>query len=274
MTTLAEYRSSRELLNNLTLRELRSKYKRSFLGWIWSLLNPLANTLVYTVVFGVLFKAKPPEEGPSHLQVYALYLLCALLPWNFFQTSVMSSVGSLVGNGNLIKKTYFPRELLPASTVGAALVSHLIEMGLLLVVLLAFGDYWAIEWLPVTFVLILLVGVFGLGAGLLFSILNVYFRDIEHFLGIFFLLWLYATPIVYPPSTLQGHHLPGTHLGALEVLRVNPMTEMAALFRSTMFYGRAPDGWSLLYFAVWAFALFWVGLRVFGRMERRLAEEL
>ncbi len=274
MTTLAEYRSSRELLSNLTLRELRSKYKRSFLGWAWSLLNPLANTLVYTVVFGVLFGAKPPNGGPSHLKVYALYLLCALLPWNFFQASVMSSVGGLIGNGNLIKKTYFPRELLPASAVGAALVSHLIEMGLLLVVLLCFGDYWSLEWILMTLVLILLVSVFGLGAGLLFSVLNVYFRDIEHFLGIFFLLWIYATPIVYPPTVLAGHHLPGTHIAALTVLQVNPMTEMASMFRQTMFYGGPPDPWALLYFALWAFGLLCLGLVVFGRLEGRLAEEL
>ncbi len=274
MTTLAEYRSSRELYNNLTLRELRSKYKRSFLGWAWSLLNPLANTLVYTVLFGVLFHAHPPAGGPSHLQVYALYLLCALLPWNYFTIGVMGSVGSLISNANLIKKTYFPRELLPASSVGAALVSHLIEMGLLLVVLLTFGDYWAIEWLPMTVVLVALTTVFGLGLGLLFSVLNVYFRDIEHFLSIFFLLWLYATPIVYPTTVLAGHHLPGTHIPALQVLEINPMTEMASMFRDTMFYGRAPGGWALLYFAAWALGALVVGLRVFERMGARLAEEL
>lgn len=274
MTTLAEYRSSRELFNNLTLRELRSKYKRSFLGWAWSLVTPLANTLVFTVIFGVVFKAKVPVGGPSDLHAYALWLLCAMLPWNYFQNGVMGSVGSLIGNGNLIKKTYFPRELLPASTVGAALVSHLIEMGLLLVVLLAFGDYWALEWIPVTAALIMLMSIFGLGAGLLFSVLNVYFRDIEHFLLIFFLIWLYATPIVYPSSLVAKHHLPGTQINALHVLQINPMTEMASLFRDTMFYGHAPGGWALLYFAAWAFAALAVGLAVFNRMGGRLAEEL
>ncbi|MHB1928643.1 MAG: ABC transporter permease [Acidimicrobiales bacterium] len=274
MTTLAEYRSSRELFNNLALRELRSKYKRSFLGWAWSLANPLANTLVYTVVFGVLFHAHPPPGAPSHLKVYALYLLCALLPWNFFQTSIMSSVGGLVGNANLIKKTYFPRELLPASAVGAAVVSHLIEMGLLLVVLAAFGDYWSLEWLPLTVLLIVLTAVFGLGLGLLFSVLNVYFRDVEHFLGIFFLLWLYATPIVYPTYLVSKHHFPGTHINALTVLKINPMTEMASLFRSAMFYGSGASWKALLYYAAWAFGALFVGLRVFNRMEGRLAEEL
>src|SRR5579875_3584867 len=98
MTTVAEYRSSRELFNNLTLRELRSKYKRSFLGWTWSLVNPLVNTLVYTVVFLYFFHIHPSKAEPSGLNVYALSLLCAMLPFNFMQTTVMTSIGSLIGN--------------------------------------------------------------------------------------------------------------------------------------------------------------------------------
>ena len=274
MTTLAQYRSSRELFSNLTLRELRSKYKRSFLGWAWSMVTPVVNTLVYTILFAILFKAQAPSEGPSHLKVYALFLLTGLLPWNFFQNATMSSVGSLIGNSNLIKKTYFPRELLPASNVGAALVSHLIEMGLLLVILLAFGDYWSLVWLPATVLLILLTAIFGLGFGLICSILNVYFRDIEHFLAILFLLWLYAAPIVYPPRLVAEHHLPFTHIDLLSALKVNPMTDMALLFRQTMYYGQGPDLLQLLYYAAWAFGLLFLGLRVFNKLEGRLAEEL
>ena len=267
MTTLADYRSSRELFANLTLRELRSKYKRSFLGWTWSMINPLANTLVYTVLFGVLFGAKVPAEAPSHLRIYALFLLSALLPWNFFQASVMSSLGSLIGNGNLIKKTYFARELLPASNVAAALVTHLIEMGMLLVVLLCFGDYWALLWLPMTVVLVAITAIFGLGLGLLFSVLNVYYRDIEHFLGIFFLLWLYAGPIVYPYTYLQKH-------GLLGIDKINPMTDMSFLFRSTLFYGHAPSWLELAYYTAWAIGSLVLGLWVFNRREGMLAEEL
>jgi ABC-2 type transport system permease protein len=274
VTTVAEYRASRELFNHLTLRELRSKYKRSWLGWTWSLVTPLVNTLVYTVLFGLLFGAKVPVEAPSHLRVHALYLLVALLPWTFFQNSVMSSVGSLVANSNLIKKTYFPRELLPASSVGAALVSHLIEMGLVLVVLLCFGDYWALEWLPITVLLIALTAVFGLGFGLVFSVLNVYFRDIQHFLGIFFLIWLYASPIVYPTTYVSKHHFPGTHINALTIAKINPMTDMAILFRDSLFFGSGTDWRLLLYYAAWAFGALYLGLKVFAKFEGRMAEEL
>jgi len=274
VTTVAEYRRSKELFVNLTLRELRSKYKRSFLGWAWSMINPLANTLVYTLLFSVLLGARLVTEGPSHLDVYALFLLCALLPWNFFQNSINTSVSSLIGGANLIKKTYFPRELLPASTVASALVSHLIEMGLVLVVLLCFGDYWSLYWLPLTVLFIALTMVFGLGLGLTFSVLNVYFRDIEHFLQIFFLVWLYAGPIVYPPQYLAKHHFPGTKLNLLTVDKINPMTDMAGLFRATMYYGHAPEWGELVYYAAWAFGALALGLWVFAHFEGRLAEEL
>jgi ABC-2 type transport system permease protein len=267
MTSVAEYRASRELFSNLTLRELRSKYKRSFLGWTWSLVNPLANMVVYTVVFSVFLHAHPPKGDPSGLTEYALWLLCALLPWTFFVSSVMGSVGGLIGNGNLIKKTWFPRELLPASSTAANLVSHLIEMGLLLVVLLAFGNWRALVYLPVTLVLVAVMFTLALGFGLLFSVLNVYFRDIEHFLGLLFLIWFYATPIVYPTTVIHSTKI-------IDVLNVNPMTSMAASFRATLFDGRLPGLLHVVYFVSFAVVMLVIGLIVFNRLQSRLAEEL
>ncbi len=285
MTTIAEYRSSRELFNNLTLRELRSKYKRSFLGWTWSMINPLVTTVIYTVVFSLFLRANPGSGHPSGLHLFALYLLCALLPWNFFNAGVLGSVGGLVGNGNLIKKTYFARELIPASIVAAALVAHLIEMGVFLVVLLAFGDYYALIFLPFTVLIMALTAVFCLGLSLLFSAVNVYFRDVQHFLAIFFLLWLYGTPIIYPTTYVQYatnpvthlkalRHFPGTHVQLLTVLKINPMTDMELLMRQTLWDGTYPNWGEMLIYAVWAFGALWVGLKVFGRLSARLAEEL
>lgn len=284
MTTVAEYRSSRELFSNLTQRELRGRYKRSFLGWAWSMITPLATTLVYTIVFAAFLHIRALPGNPSGLTAYAIYLLCAMLPWNFFQTSIMSSVGGLLANGNLIKKTYFPRELLPAASVAANFVFHLIEMAVLLAVVVAFGNYYAIFELPFTLVIMLLTATFGLGMGLLFSILNVYYRDIEHFLAIFFLVWLYMTPVVYPINYVQyqgggnpaapAKLFPGTHIPLVDVFKINPMTDMTILMRSTMWNGVHPGWFELLYYAAWAFGALFVGLTVFGRMQRRLAEEL
>jgi lipopolysaccharide transport system permease protein len=281
VSALAEYRSSRELFVNLTLRELRSKYKRSALGWAWSMINPLASTVVYTIVFSKFFHAHPHRGVPSGLSAYALWLLPAMLSWNFFQTGILSSVGGLIGNANLIKKTYFPRELIPASATAAALVSHLIEMGVLLAVMVAFGNYYALIYLPFTLLIILLTAIFSLGLGLALSVLNVYYRDIQHFLNILFLMWLYGTPIIYPnylvnlkSGTNQYRYFPGTHIKFLSVMKINPMTEMELLIRQTMWNGAFPDWLNLLYYAAWAGAALAVGLWVFKRFEGHLAEEL
>ena len=268
--TLAEYRSHKELLSNLTLRELRSRYKRSFLGWAWSTINPIVYMIVYTIVFKYFFHANPKPGSPSGLNIYALFLLSAMLPFNFFQSSVMGSLSSLTGNANLIKKTYFPRELLPASTVFSNFVSHAIEMGLLLVVLLAFGDWRALIYLPVTVFLMLVLALFALGLGLMFSALNVYFRDIEHFLGIFFLVWFFLTPIVYSFDTLGSAGKPWVKL----LLKANPMTDAALSFRATLYDGTHPGWFQLAYFVTWAVAAFFIGRAIFNRLEGGLAEEL
>jgi ABC-type polysaccharide/polyol phosphate export permease len=268
MTTLAEYRASRELFNNLTLRELRAKYKRSFLGWTWSLVNPLVNTIVYTVVFLDFLHLKGAIGSPSGLNVYALYLLCAMLPFNFFQNCVFGCMGSLMGNANLIKKTYFPRDLLPAASVMSNLVSHAIEMGLLIVILLAFGQWRLLPFLPLVIVLMAVTAIFALGFGMMVAVLNVYFRDIEHFMQIFFLLWFYGTPIIYSFTQI------GNHPGIIEALKVNPMTDMSLAFRAVLYDGTWPSLLDTSYYIVSALAIFAIGYKVFARLEGRLAEEL
>jgi ABC-type polysaccharide/polyol phosphate export permease len=266
MSLISTYSGYRELYWNLTLRELRSKYKRSFLGWTWSLLNPAVNTLVYTILFGVFLKVSLPPGKPSGIHYYAIHLLCGLLPWNFFSTALMSSIGSLVGNANLIKKTYFPRALIPAAAVGAALVSHLIEMSVLVIALVAFGNWRVIPYLPLILLLIATVSVFGLGVGLLLSVLNVYFRDIEHFMGILLLVWIYASPIVYPLADVPH--------GVVFFLKLNPWTDIVLCFQNIMYNGSAPGLLELTYGIVAAVVALIVGLTVFGRREGRLAEEL
>jgi ABC-2 type transport system permease protein len=268
MTSVAEYRASKELFSNLTLRELRSKYKRSFLGWAWSLVNPLANMIVYTIVFRYFLRIPTANftGHPSGLQVYALFLLCAMLPWNFFQVSVSSCIGSLTGNASLIKKTYFPRQLLPGAAVGAAIVTHFIEMGLLVVALLAFGNWRTVIFLPFVLLLSMFMALFALGFGLMLSALNTYFRDIEHFMSIIFLAWLYLTPIIYPISVV-----PATYQN---LLKLNPMTDATLSYRAVLYDGRLPGALQFSYFAIWAIIALIVGLIVFNRLESGIAEEL
>ena len=158
-----EYLQYRELFHNLTLRELRSKYKRSVIGWGWSMINPIANMLIYTVVFSLLLQIKPPFGVPSGLHNYAIMLLAGMLPWNFFQGSIMESMGAILGNQNLIQKTYFPRELIPGATVASKVVSHLIEMSLLLVAVICFGNWRAPFFIPGVILTMAVVTAFALG---------------------------------------------------------------------------------------------------------------
>lgn len=265
MTSVAEYRASRELFANFCMRELRSKYKRSFFGWAWSLANPIAMTAVYTVVFKYFMRTPPVIGKPSGINNFAIYLLCALLPFNFFVTSVTTSMSALVGNGGLIKKSYFELELLPMSSVAANLVSHLIELGLLLVVVLGVGNYRAVIYLPFSLLTLIFVTAFTIGLGLVFSTFNVFFRDVQYFTSILFTIWFYLTPVVYPLTLVKRY---------ATLLKINPMTDAVQCFRATFYDGARPSWIELGYLAGVALVTLVIGLWVFNRFKYRFAEEL
>lgn len=264
MSIVQSYRSGRELFINLTLRELRSKYKRSFLGWTWSLVTPLATMAVYTIVFRLFLRAQP-STGVDHLDLFALWLEAALLPWMFFASGLTSCIGSIVGNASLISKTYFDRRLLPAAAVGAAIVSHFIEMGLLTTILVCFGDWQAAVFLPVVLVLIFVMAMAALGTGLMLSAVNVYFRDVEHFISIVLMVWMYLTPIIYPITSVGKYS---------KIVKLNPMTEMTNCFRAVLYYGKLPTAVDFGYFAGWSLLMLVLGFTVFNHLQNNFAEEL
>jgi ABC-type polysaccharide/polyol phosphate export permease len=280
--TASELRGFRELLVNLTLREVRGKYKRTVLGQGWSLLNPVAAMLIFTAVFGLLLRIKVPAGSPSGVDIFALWLVCGLLPWNFLTSAMTGGMGALVGNANLIKKVYFPREVLVAATVLSWDVSFLFELGVLAAALMIFGAF-VLPWLPVAAVFVVLLTAFALGLGLALSVANVYFRDTTHFMNILLQIWFYATPVVYPMSYVTeaarkldqkgfrpfGHHFP------LEfIYRLNPMERFVNCFRATLYDNRWPALADSLYAATAAAASLLIGYAVFRRYEGRLAEEL
>lgn len=274
MTTLAEYVASRELMANLTLRELRSKYKRSVLGWAWSLLNPLATMLVYTLVFGAILKVQPPLGEPSGVKNFALFLLCGLLPWNYMTAGVGGAIGNLLANANLVKKTFFPRDLLVESLVASCLVSFLIEMGILVVALMLFGN-WVLPFLPMVLLLIAVLTLFVTGLGLAFAVLNVYFRDVQHLVNILFQVWFYLNPIVYPITLVpEKTRILGVVLPARSLYELNPMVGFTEAFRDLLYHLQVPSMPHLAYLAVVSVVTFFGGLALFNRLEGRLAEEL
>ena len=274
MSTLQEYAQARELTLNLTLRELRGKYKRSVLGWTWSLLNPLSTMVIFSIIFAVFLKVQPPTGDPSGLHSFALFLLCGLLPWNFFSIGTTASMGSLIANSNLIKKVYFPREILVASTVASVLVAFFVEMGVLGVVLLFFGNM-VLPWIPVVILIMLIEAMFVLGIGLTLSVVDVYFRDTEHFMNIALQALFYSAPIVYPISYVpKTADVLGMTIPLRTIYELNPLVTFVESFRSVLYDLAFPPIGDLAYLTAWAVVLLGFGLWVFGKLERRLAEEL
>jgi ABC-2 type transport system permease protein len=269
MSQFSELRGSRDLLVNLTQRELRGKYKRSVLGWGWSLLNPLATMIIFTVVFAVLLKQKPDPGDPSGLDLFPLFLLCGLLPWNFLSNSMSGGMGTLVGNANLVKKVYFPREVLVAANVASWLFSLMIELAVLSIALLIAGNM-VLPWLPLVIVIVAIQTVFALGLALVLSVTNVYFRDTQHLLGILLQVWFYSTPIIYPLTLVKQH----AHGPVLLLFEANPMVEYVKIYRNLMYDLRFPTAGDLAYITVTAILSIAVGVAVFRRYEGRLAEEL
>ena len=274
MTTIAEYAASRELMANLTLRELRAKYKRSLLGWAWSLLNPLATMLIFTLVFGYILKVPPPVGDPSGMHYFAFFLLCGLLPWNYLTSGVGGGIGNLLANANLVKKTFFPRDLLVGSLVASCLVSFLIEMGLLGVALLLFGNM-VLPYILVALILIVVLTFFVTGLALAFSIVNVYFRDVQHLVNILFQVWFYLNPIVYPLTLVpERTNMFGVSVPARAMYQLNPMVGFVESFRDLLYHLRMPPAGQIAYLVVVSFSVFAFGLFLFNRLEGRLAEEL
>lgn len=257
------------MLWNLTLRELRAKYRRSILGWGWSMLNPLSQMLIYTVVFGAIFGIQARQGDPSGIDIYSLYLLSGILPWGFINLICGLGLNSLIGNAALVRKVRFARETLIFSEVLFSLVQFSIEMTLLCVVLLIFGSP-LLPWLPMLLFLMLLLAVFTSGLALILSIGAVFFRDLKYLWTIISQMWFFATPVIYDPARVE-EKISGFWYS---VYHWNPSTAFIRSFRHVTFDGRAPDWSDLAVLVVISFASLAIGLAVFSRFSRRIAEEL
>lgn len=260
--------NSRELIANLTLRELRAKYRRSFLGWTWSLLNPLATVALYSFVFGKLFGSVAPVGDPSRISQFALYLLTGIIPWGFFATVTSMSTSAILGNSGLVRKVAFPRQTLVIAQVLFMVVQTAIELSLVATILLIAGSP-LLPWLPVTLVLLVCLAVFALGISLCLSVLTVYFRDLPYLWTIVIQVWFFLTPIVYNYDNIKSK------LGTVPrtVVSLNPMTVFVRAFRHTLYDGTHPIPSSLLLIALYSFLSLLIGAAVFRRLNRRLAEE-
>lgn len=251
---LYEYR---ELLKTSIKKDIRGRYKNSILGVFWSFLNPLLQLAVYAIVFPLIMKSDIPN--------YTVFVCCGLIPWTFFSTAISRTSFVMVENGNIIKKVYFPREILPISIVTSELVNFFISTIIILAFVLAYGMgfTWYIVFYPVILIVqyVLLIGI-----SLLVSSLTVYFRDLQHFIGILLQLLFYATPIVYGMDIIP--------VSFQWILKLNPMSYIIDGYRSIFYYQRMPDLVGLgIVFAI-SIVLCIVGYFIFNKLQKRFAEEL
>jgi homopolymeric O-antigen transport system permease protein len=263
-----------ELLWNLTLRELRGKFKRSTLGWLWSVINPLAMIGIYSLVFGVFFNVVPPVGDPSGMHRYGFFLVCGLLPWTFVTNALSGAAASITANEGLVKKVYFPRAVLPGASTLAWLANFGVELAVLGVVLLVAGNM-IIPWIPLVLILMVLQTAFVFGIGLFLAAANSYFRDVQHFMGIGLNIWFYATPILYPVETIpEEWSVLGVTIPLRDLLALNPMAIFVDAYRDALYNLRWPTftQWAAM-IAVSAVSLV-AGGWCFRRLESGLAEEL
>jgi lipopolysaccharide transport system permease protein len=258
----------RELVRNLVVRDLKVRYKNSLLGVAWSWLNPLLMMVVYTVFFTVFLHNRDIPDYPT-------FLLSGLLAWNLFSDSLVAGTGSFVSNAHLIKKVYFPHEVLPLSIVLANLVNFLIALPVFFVFALVTGarlSSWALL-LPVT---ILVQLAFTLGLCLAFATVNVFYRDTQFILRVLMLGWFFLTPVFYSIRTVPAQ---ATVLGIqfdpqLWLRRLNPMASIIASYRDLLYWG-APTGWDFfLRTAVTAILMLGAGYALFLRYSPRFGEEV
>ncbi|MGQ9765876.1 MAG: ABC transporter permease [Anaerolineae bacterium] len=265
---LAELIRYRELIVNLTIRELKTRYKNSVLGFFWSLLNPLGMMLVFTIVFTVLM----PN---SQIRNFPVFLLCGLLPWNFFSAGVMTGTNSIVSNSNLVKKVYFPRTVLPIASVLANLVNFLLALIILFAMLFIFRIHLSpyVWLLPVV---ILIQTCFVAGMALVLSTLNVFYRDTLMIMDVVMLAWFFLTPVFYPIEVLpRSYQFLGFTLDMHRLAYIfNPMASLISTYRDLLYWGYRTDLDFFLRTALTAVVILAFGFWFCARYSARFSEEI
>ncbi len=249
------------LMRSLVEKDLKVRYKRSLLGFLWFLLKPLFSMAVYTIVFTRIIRF-----GGS-IEHFSLFLLTGLLPWNFFSASLSSSARTLLDNQKLIRSIYFPRAALPVSAVIANAVHMLMAMGVLEVILILSGHTPSLSLLLLPLAVILLA-LMTSGFAMMISVGNVYYRDVAQFLEVILLAWFYASPVIYP----LGRGLIPERMEA--VIRFNPVAGALEIFHSLMYYGTWPGGWAWISLTAWTAGILALGYLIFRRAEPAVVKEL
>ena len=248
----------RELLLTFASRDLRARYKGSALGFAWNFLNTLLQLVVFWILFGVLLQSRPLTATGE--KPFPIFLFVGLLPWTFFATSLSGGAASIVANGSIVKKVRLPVQLLPAASVLSALGNYLLSLLILFAVLALVGPRHpeGLLYLPV---LIAVEVLLALGFAYLLAALNVFFRDVEHILGIALLAWYFLTPILFPIAIVADRPREQA------LLYLNPMTSLIVGYQRALLDGLPPEWETLAYTTAFAAAAFVAGFAYFHRAK-------
>lgn len=257
MKVFKELYNYRELLKTNIQKEIRGKYKGSWLGVIWTFLNPLLMLAVYAFVFPYILRV--------NVENYTIFMIVALIPWNYFTIAVQTGTGSVVANGAILKKVYFPREIIPISVTTSQLVNFLITCLIMFAFIIFSGVGFSIHLLLLPLI-ILIQYILILGINFILSALTVYVHDIDHFVSVAMTLGFYATPIVY-----KADMLPQQFMWAMNV---NPMAVLVESYRSILYYHELPNMLLLGIWAVLSLVILVLGYMAFKKLERSFVEEL
>lgn len=255
---LKEIYAYRQMIFSLVRKELRGRYKGSVLGFLWTFINPLLQLMVYTFVFSIVL--------PNNIDKFYLYLFVGLVPWLFFSGSMTGGAACIVNQKDMVKKIYFPREVMPISYVASGFVNMLFCFIVIFAVIIVSGvgvNPVALLYLPV---IMIVEFIMALGGAMLTSALTVYFRDLEYILGILTMAWMYFTPVVYSMEMVPDWIKPYFNL--------NPMTPVINAYRDILYYKQVPHLSTLVQGLALGIIVLIVGSISFRKLQRGFAEEL
>ena len=257
MNHIKEIYKFKEMIKGWTKKELRTRYKGSFLGFLWTFVNPLMQLIIYSIIFPLILKLS--EEN------YAMFLFVALIPWNYFTTCLQGSCGLIVANSSLVTKVYFPREVLPLSYTLSGLLNMVFSYMIVFPMLLVFRIplSWNVLWLPV---LMLGQTVLCAGISLFMCSVNVYFRDLEYLIGVALMGLYFLTPIMYKLETMPEQFR--------WLFRINPMTNYVELYRDVTFYGKSLNFPLFLGTLFYSVSIAVIGYITFGNLQKKFTEVL
>lgn len=248
-------------------KSLNARYKGSFLGFLWTFINPLAQLIVYSVVFTYIFRIQEPN--------YSMFLFIALVPWSEFTSSISGSLVAITGNSSLVKKIFFPRQLLPISVSLTYMVDFIYCIPILLIAMLLTKLPFTI-YLLIFPIIMAIQFIYQTGICYIVSALNVKFRDVKQIVGIIIMAWFYVTPILYKMSMIPTNIKVFGHVinPQFWIVVINPITAVILSYRDVMLYGRMPDFTGLSIALIEGVIIFTLGYFIFKYFERTFAEDL